>query len=115
MAPAIRIYRRIVRLRTTSVARMIAMFASLAFVFFICHSSALHRKRSGVTHWSSAAEVPGRRLLLVLYSYFEEENTPSCEITMKRVNLYFFLKNAVYESADTDFVFTFSGHVPSGA
>lgn len=89
------------------------MFASLVFVMFFHCSSALSRKQS-TTSRSLSAEVPAVRLL-VLYSYFEGERSPDCEIAMKRINLFLFLKNAVYESADTDFVFTFSGRVPSAA
>lgn len=98
--------------RSTVLARILAPFAPLAFVWFVCNIFELPGKPIGSTSMLVAPEIPSVRLA-VLYSYFEGESTPECEIVMKRVNLFFFLKCAVYESPDVDFIFTFSGNIPS--
>ena len=98
-----------------------ALFFFFASLGFVCHifygrSQAMARKPAlQLTPAFFETENVSSVRLLVLYSYFEGETVSICQIRMKRVNLIFFLRNAVYETADVDFVFTFSGRVPSAA
>ena len=62
------------------------------------------------TSFNAKAEKPFR--LLVLYSYFEGDVSPQCEIRMKRTNLHTFLTYAVSETPHVTYVFTLSGRIP---
>ena len=86
----------------------------LALIAYVFALTLMTRSVAFLSNESTSSKGKGKMpfRLLVLYSYFEGDSAPQCEIRMKRTNLNTFLTFAVSETPHVTYVFTMSGRIP---